>query len=61
MQHFDRNPGTEEDTWNVWALIGEYNNGFREIRWKDVDWIHVIQDSDRYRSLVSTVINIWAL
>jgi hypothetical protein len=29
-----------------------------EIRWKDVDWIHLAQDRDRFRALVNTVMNL---
>jgi len=30
----------------------------REIGWEGVDWVHVAQDRDRWRSLVNTVINL---
>jgi hypothetical protein len=30
----------------------------REIRFGDVDWIHWVQDRDRWRALVSTVMNL---
>jgi hypothetical protein len=29
-----------------------------EIRWGDVDWIHVAQDRDQWRALVNTVMNL---
>jgi hypothetical protein len=29
----------------------------REIRFGDVDWIHLAQDRDRWRALVNTVMN----
>jgi hypothetical protein len=30
----------------------------REIRWDDVDWIDLTQDSDRWRAVVNTVMNL---
>jgi hypothetical protein len=30
----------------------------REIRFGDVDWIHLAQDRDRWRALVNTVMNL---
>jgi hypothetical protein len=30
----------------------------REIRFGDVDWIHLTQDGDRWRALVNTVMNL---
>jgi hypothetical protein len=30
----------------------------REIRWEDVDWIHLVQDRDQCRALVNTVMNL---
>jgi hypothetical protein len=29
-----------------------------EIRWGDVDWIHLVQDSDQWQAVVSTVMNL---
>jgi hypothetical protein len=29
----------------------------REIKWKDVDWIHVAQNTDEWRTLVNTVMD----
>jgi hypothetical protein len=29
-----------------------------KITWKSVDWIHVAQDRDRWRTLVNTVMNL---
>jgi hypothetical protein len=31
----------------------------REIGFGDVDWIHWVQDTDRWRALVNTVMNLW--
>jgi len=31
----------------------------REIGWKGVDWIHVNQDRDYWRTLVKMVMNFW--
>jgi hypothetical protein len=28
-----------------------------EIRWEVVDWIHLAQDRDQWRAVVSTVVN----
>jgi len=27
-------------------------------RWEDVDWMHLVQDTDQWRALVSTVISL---
>jgi hypothetical protein len=34
---------------------------FREIGWGDVEWIHLAQDRDRWRAVVSAVMNLWVL
>jgi hypothetical protein len=31
----------------------------REIRWEGVDWMHLAQDRDQWRTLVSTIMNLW--
>jgi hypothetical protein len=33
----------------------------REIGWGVVDWIRVAQDRDRWRAVVSAVVNLWVL
>jgi hypothetical protein len=33
----------------------------REIGWEDVEWIHLVQDRDRWRVLVNAVINLQVL
>jgi len=33
----------------------------REIVWEDVEWMHMAQDRDEWRALVSTVMNLWVL
>jgi hypothetical protein len=30
----------------------------REIKWDGMDWIDLVQDGDRWRALVSTVMNL---
>jgi hypothetical protein len=30
----------------------------RETRWEDVDWIGMVQDTDRWQALVNTVTNL---
>jgi hypothetical protein len=32
--------------------------GLREIRWEDVDWMHLAHDRDQWRILVNTVMNL---
>jgi len=32
--------------------------GLREIDWEGMDWIHLVQDRDQWRSLLNTVINL---
>jgi hypothetical protein len=31
---------------------------FREIGWDGVDWIHLVQDRDRCRAVMNTVMNL---
>jgi ribosome biogenesis protein Nip4 len=31
--------------------------GLREVGFGDVDWIHLVQDRDRWRAVVNTVMN----
>jgi hypothetical protein len=31
----------------------------REIGWEGVDWIELDQDTDQWRALVNTVMNLW--
>jgi hypothetical protein len=31
----------------------------REIGWDGVDWIDMDQDTDQWRALVNTVLNLW--
>jgi hypothetical protein len=47
------------ETHRLWSR-GEDNikMHLEEIRWKGVDWIHLTQDRDRWRSVVNTVMNI---
>jgi len=33
--------------------------GLREIEWEGVDWMHLAQDRDQWRTVVNTVINFW--
>jgi hypothetical protein len=30
-----------------------------EVGWGDVDWICLVQDSDRWRALLNSVLNLW--
>jgi hypothetical protein len=31
----------------------------REIGWEGVEWIHLAQETDQWRALVNTVMNLW--
>jgi hypothetical protein len=33
----------------------------REIVWDGMDWIHLAQDRDQWRTLVNAVVNLWVL
>jgi len=30
----------------------------KEVRWEDVDWMHLTQDRDQWRTLVNAVMNL---
>lgn len=32
---------------------------FRELQWEVVDWVHLVQNRDKWLAVVSTVMNIW--
>ena len=32
---------------------------FREMRWEGVDWVHLVQNRDKWLAVVSTVMNSW--
>jgi hypothetical protein len=31
---------------------------FKEIGWRDTDWIHLAEDRDQWRDLVNTILNL---
>jgi hypothetical protein len=31
----------------------------REIAWRDVDWMYLVQDMDQWRAVLNTVIKLW--
>jgi hypothetical protein len=33
----------------------------RKIGWDGVDWMHLAQDTDQWRALVNTMMNLWVL
>jgi hypothetical protein len=35
------------------------SSDFRQIGWEGVDWIHLAQDRDQWRTVVNTVMNLW--
>jgi hypothetical protein len=39
-------------------LEDSIRRNLREIGWEGVDWIHLAQDMDQWRSLVNTVMNL---
>jgi hypothetical protein len=38
---------------------GDIKMDHRDIGWEVVNWIHLAQDRDQWRTLVTTVINLW--
>jgi hypothetical protein len=32
-----------------------------EIWWKVVDWMHVVQNTDKWQALVNVIVNLWIL
>jgi hypothetical protein len=42
---------------NVW--VNNISIDLGEVRCGDVDWIGLAQDSDRWRALVSFILNLW--
>jgi hypothetical protein len=40
-------------------VIENRNIYIREIEWDDIDWIHLAQNTDKWRVLVDNVINFW--
>jgi hypothetical protein len=38
-----------------WA--GNIKTDLREICWSDMDWVHLVQDRDQWRTLVNTAMN----
>jgi len=51
----------ERDHLEEMCVDGKVNNEmyFREILWEGVDWVHLVQNRDKWFAVVSTVINIW--
>jgi hypothetical protein len=45
--------GRPRQTW-----VGSIKIDLREIGWDGMDWINLAQDSDQWRTLVSTVLNL---
>jgi predicted membrane protein len=37
---------------------GNIRMNLKEIRWEDVNWMHLDQDSNKWRALVNTVMNL---
>jgi hypothetical protein len=40
------------------GVDGNIKMSLREIAWKGVDWMHLVQDRDQWRALVNTVMNL---
>jgi hypothetical protein len=36
------------------------NMDLKEIKFEDVDWVHVVQDRVQWQTLTNTVMNLWA-
>jgi hypothetical protein len=61
MQNFGRNPEGKDHSEDVGVggkIISEW---ILEKRWVSVDWMHLIQDRDGWRAVVSTVMNLRVL
>jgi hypothetical protein len=41
-------------------LVSSIKMDLREIGWDVVDWIDMAQDRDQWRTLVNTILNLWA-
>jgi hypothetical protein len=48
----------ERDHSEVLEIGGYIIIDFREVGWKDVDWMHLSQDRDQWWVLVKTVMNL---
>jgi len=51
---------------NAYKILVRTHEGKRPLerprnRCEDVDWLHVVQDTDQWRDLVKMVINLWVL
>jgi hypothetical protein len=42
----------------VWTVVNDRLD-LREIGWESMNWIHLAQDRDQWRTGVSTVMNLW--
>jgi hypothetical protein len=40
------------------GLEDDIKTNLNEIVWESVDWVHLVQDSDRWLALVNTVMNL---
>jgi hypothetical protein len=40
-------------------LEDNINTDLKETEWKGMDWIHLAQDTDQWRALVNTEMNVW--
>jgi hypothetical protein len=49
---------TEEDHWGDPGVDGNMKLDHQELGCGDMDWIELAQDRDRWRTLVSTVMNL---
>ena len=45
----------------IWRWDDNVKRNLKETVWQDVDWLHLSQDRDKWRTVVDKVIRLWLL